>query len=431
MKKFITSAGLVAVGATGLQGAYAPGLSPRETAKPWTVSASLRGFYDDNYITQNKNFNPRGSFGVEMHPSIALNLPREQTLIKASYDYTMKYYENRTGQATDHSHEVSVRADHKFSERYRLEALESFAYSQEPEILDGGTVNTPIRTTSDAARNRLAFSFLAQVNETVAIGAGYQNLWYDYVEDADARQRVSGIPEGSRSALLDRVEHLARIDARWALRQHLLALVGFQYGINDYTSKDPIANIGTAAAPVFVPGTARDNDSKYFFVGAQYDPSSVLKVSARLGVQSTYFKSSKKNVLSPYVDLSGNYTYLKGSDVEFGVRHSRNATDVVDRDATGQVTQDQETTTLFASVNHRITARITANLIAQMQYSTYQGGGADSEVDNYYTTGVNLEYRFTDNWVAEIGYNLDRLDSDQPDRSFTRNRIYLGARVTY
>jgi hypothetical protein len=338
----------------------------------------------------------------------------------------MKYYENRAGQSTDHSHEVSVRADHKFSERYRLEALESFAYSQEPEILDGGTVNTPIRTQSDAARNRLAFSFLSQLNETVAIGAGYQNLWYDYVEDADDRRIADpGNPLGigSRSALLDRVDHLARLDARWALRQHLLALVGFQYGITDYTSKDLI--------DVGIPGTARDNNSKYFFVGAQYDPSSVLKISARLGVQSTHFKSNKKDVLSPYVDLSGNYTYLKGSDIEFGVRHSRNATDRAAADATGQVTLDQETTTLYASVNHRITARITANLIAQMQYSTYQGGGVNSLVDNYYTTGVNLEYRFTDNWVAEIGYNLDRLDSDVTDRSFTRNRIYLGARVTY
>ena len=49
MKKFIASAGLVTVGAASLHAAYAPGLTPMETSKPWSLAASLRGFYDDNY----------------------------------------------------------------------------------------------------------------------------------------------------------------------------------------------------------------------------------------------------------------------------------------------------------------------------------------------------------------------------------------------
>jgi len=49
MNKLIVSASLVTLGATGLQAAYAPGLSPMETSKPWSVAATVRGFYDDNY----------------------------------------------------------------------------------------------------------------------------------------------------------------------------------------------------------------------------------------------------------------------------------------------------------------------------------------------------------------------------------------------
>jgi hypothetical protein len=45
--------------------------------------------------------------------------------------------------------------------------------------------------------------------------------------------------------------------------------------------------------------------------------------------------------------------------------------------------------------------------------------------------GLNLEYRFTPNWATEFGYNYDRLDSDLPFRSFTRNRVYAGVRATY
>ena len=50
MKKIVASVGLVAVGASGLQAELLPGLTT-ESGKPWTVSATLRGFYDDNINT--------------------------------------------------------------------------------------------------------------------------------------------------------------------------------------------------------------------------------------------------------------------------------------------------------------------------------------------------------------------------------------------
>lgn len=49
MKKMIASAGWVALGTAALHAAYVPGLTSMETSKSWSVSASLRGFYDDNY----------------------------------------------------------------------------------------------------------------------------------------------------------------------------------------------------------------------------------------------------------------------------------------------------------------------------------------------------------------------------------------------
>ena len=76
MKKFIASAGLVAVGATGLHAAYAPGLSPLETSKPWSISATVRGFYDDNYATAPSSFTgKKDSYGIELSPSAAINIP--------------------------------------------------------------------------------------------------------------------------------------------------------------------------------------------------------------------------------------------------------------------------------------------------------------------------------------------------------------------
>src|SRR6185436_16639658 len=120
MKKFIASAGLAAVGATGLQAAYAPGLSPMETSKPWSIAASVRGFYDDNYNTSPKPLR-QDSYGFEISPSAAINLPLEQTYIGAAYVYTMRYFEARPNNKLDHSHELTLKLNHKFSERYKLD----------------------------------------------------------------------------------------------------------------------------------------------------------------------------------------------------------------------------------------------------------------------------------------------------------------------
>src|SRR5947209_226984 len=101
MKRIIASASLVTLGAAGLQAAYAPGLSPMETAKPWSVSATLRGFYDDNY--NNAPAHPvdpaiptaKSSGGFEVSPQFKVHTSMDQTYLGASYLYSMKYYFDR------------------------------------------------------------------------------------------------------------------------------------------------------------------------------------------------------------------------------------------------------------------------------------------------------------------------------------------------
>src|ERR1039457_6400243 len=96
MKRIVASVSLVAVGASSLQAALLPGMTT-ESGKPWTVSATLRGFYDDNINTFPDNFQVahRGSAGFEVNPSLKFSFPMEQTSISFSYDYSLKYYENR------------------------------------------------------------------------------------------------------------------------------------------------------------------------------------------------------------------------------------------------------------------------------------------------------------------------------------------------
>src|SRR5256885_11623286 len=107
MKKIIASASLAALSAASVQAAYAPGLSPQEKSKAWTLSGTLRGFYDDN-PTSSISSQKQQSWGLELSPSLAVNLALDQTLIRFNYTYDMRYYEARKSNDAAHSHHVSI-----------------------------------------------------------------------------------------------------------------------------------------------------------------------------------------------------------------------------------------------------------------------------------------------------------------------------------
>src|ERR1017187_7847071 len=72
MNRFFVSAGLVAIGAAGLQSAMAAPTSPQY----WNVAATLRGFYDDNY---NISGSKQASLGLDLLPSVSFHMPLQQT----------------------------------------------------------------------------------------------------------------------------------------------------------------------------------------------------------------------------------------------------------------------------------------------------------------------------------------------------------------
>jgi len=99
---------------------------------------------------------------------------------------------------------------------------------------------------------------------------------------------------------------------------------------------------------------------------------------------------------------------------------------------------DAESTSVYGSVNHRFWGNFVASLIAQYQHSSYEDApGTGSTSDDYFGAGVNLTYEINKFVAVEAGYNFDRLDSDLNasqtgwNRSYTRNRVYIGVRGTY
>ena len=425
MKKIITSASLVVLGAASIQAAHVPAeLNSMETTKPWSISVSLRGFYDDNYTTSPKNV-PGGepsSFGFELSPSASLNLPLDQTFIGLSYVYSMRYYDDRSNNRADHMHQFNAKLDHRFSEKFKVETSDSFVIAQEPTIIDSGIISTPLRTKGDVMRNTAKIDFAAQLTQLLGLELGYQNTFYDYDQEGP----------GSRSAVLDRMEHLFSIDLRWQVMPQTVGVLSYQYGIVNHNSDE------FAIAPGFDPlgnptpgvlSDKRDSRSHYLLVGADHTFNSQLNASVRVGGQLIDFHRLDEDEISPYADLNVTYAYAPGSYLQGGFRHQRNQTD--DVGTFDNLTLDQESSNLYMSVHHKITPRLTGSILGQYQTSEFQGGLANGGTDEYFIAGANLAYRFNPHLLAEAGYNYDKLNSELSDRGFTRNRVYIGIRATY
>ncbi|MBI3414088.1 MAG: outer membrane beta-barrel protein [Verrucomicrobia bacterium] len=450
MKKILTSVGLVAIGAASAQAAtpldrsyYAPNpaLTSPERSKLWSVSASLRGFYDDNYFTSPSSYidpatgavlKPRSSFGFEVSPRASLNAALEQTFIGLSYQYSLRWYADRKTNSADHSHQADLNLNHSFSENLKLEAKDSFVLSQEPQLLDPSVVTAPLRRSNlDNLRNAADLSLHADISRAFSTTFGYANTLYDY--------KQSGA--GGYAANLDRMEHLAKIDFRWNAQPNTIALIGYQYGLIDHTSKDSLLSFDPLKTLAMSDSKIRDNHSHYIFAGADQTFANQILASVRVGAQITEYPNalagSEKNSTTPYADANLSYGYSKGGSVQLGVRHARNQTDVTYINLADQTaTLDQETTTIYASLTHQITANLMGSLVGQVQDSTFNGGKDSNgtkykQTDDLYMIGFSLNYKFNEYWGAELGYNYDRLDSEINARGFTRNRVFIGLRASY
>ena len=419
MKKFITSAGLVALGASATQAASP--LSGGNTDKPWDVSLTVRGFYDDNYYLASQSTNRQSSFGIEVKPSVGIHLTGQQTTFGAQYTYSMRYYDDRKQNTADHSHEFNTWLMHAFSERYSVDMVDTFVIAQEPTLLDPNNSATR-RSNGDNLRNDGNIRFHAQLTRLLEVVLGYRNVLVDYENEG------GNFLAPSYTGLLDRLEHTANIDLRWQFRPETVGIFGYQYGFNNYTGNESIGLFGLT--PLF--SKSRDSRSHYVYAGIEHNFLRNLTGSARAGGQfiSYYNTPTGDSAVSPYADLNLRYTYGVGSHAELGFQHQRNATDAFSATATS-ITTDQESSTVYGSITHAFTPKLIGNLNARYQMATYTGGSLNNQTDDILLLGGSLEYRFNRHISAEVGYNYDKITSNVPGREYDRNRVFLGMTASY
>lgn len=422
MKKLFVSLGLAAAGTASVHAAYAPN-SP-DYSKMWSLAASLRGFYDDNYIT---GPHKQGSFGFEVNPSFNLDASLQQTEIDLRYIYGLYYYQKRKDRGQnpiDQTHQFDLFVDHAFSPLLEAKVADSVVVTQDPWLSAVGTA-TPERVDGNNINNTATVSVHKTWTRRFGTSLEYQNVFYSYENNGGTAA------DPSYTGLLDRIEQSIGLDLEWMFSRTTTGLIGYKYGQVNFTGNEPVAQNPITSA-IYM-SDSRDNRSHYGYVGVQHEFLENLMGQANVGVQyTTYYNDpASSSSLGPYADASLIYTYAAGSYAQIGVTQMRNATDTINVNQQGQITQDEESTVVYGSLNHPLTPKLTGSVVGHYQYSVYHDGQFNSQSSEFYNLGVNLTYAFNRHFSSDLGYNFDWYTTPVPGVDYTRNRLYFGITASY
>ena len=452
MNKIVATIGLVALGAASAQAQSttskpAVGMSG-PAPKWWSVSATVRGFYDDNATTQPNGSPKIETFGYELSPGVSLNLGNDQTTFSAGYIFDYLYYEKPlttfigangfTENTTKHdeTHTFTAALDHAFNPRYSVHVSDAFVIGQQPDTLRAGNAITVFqRIPGNNIVNSAAITFNGVLTPLLGFEAGYNNHLYDY-----EAEELSGP--------LNRIENYANFDLRWSLAHQTVGVLGYQFGDVVYTGSGPFANpLGVDSRTNALPPNLsniniRDTMSHTAYVGADHTFLPNLVGTVRAGASYyDYYNDTGSSDFGPYAQATLTYTYAPESHVAVGFNEGRIAsslTGVQNPQATDSFVHDTETSVLYGSVVHRIVPHLYGSVRGTFQDSIYHGGGPgiDGQSDRFYEVEADLEYRFTPNISVHGGYDYDQLQSSLSQaivgaRNYNRNRFYIGATASY
>ncbi len=424
MKTYAASVGLLALGTSVLSAVDTSVLNSDQASKPWSVSASLRGFYDDNINSAPKG-SEQSSAGVQINPAINYGIVGEQTSLNFGYLLAANWYDNPYSTWSgpwELTQTIQAALSHTFNPRVNVSMQDSFVIGQEPDVLQ--VANTPMATSQtlngNNKRNYAMLNLNLQATSLLGFQVGYGNVIYNYDDSGP----------GSNSALLDRMENNVHLDSRWTLQPQTIGILGYMYTHIDYTGDEII---GFAGPQGFIKSSNRNSSGNTAYAGLEhtFTPDFSGKINAGAQVNDFYNNPAADTKITPYVQGSLTYSYRATSSLQLGVSLMQSPIDAFDPQG-GSYVLNAESLVVYTAWIHEILPRLYSNLNGSFQQSKYNGGSVDGDSGMYYRIGASLSYEFTKHMSASVGYNWDQSDTPaQLNQSYNRNRVYVGLTASY
>jgi len=386
--------------------------------KFYTLTASLREVYDDNVSTSSNN--PKGSLETDLSPSVLVDFPSASGDFSARYTFGMTYYtvapnssgngstgNNSTGNNQGQlqlTHELVAQYSNAFSDRFVLQAAESFRYFTEPSILQSTGTNYQ---SGPYFTNILNGTFTAQWTPLFSSTSTFADTLVKYQDAAVAVDQNS-------------IENTGSTSLGYAFLPKITLSVG---GILDnitYQSSDRGYTTYTA------------------FVGSAWQALPSLSITGRGGL--TYIQigqvqgqSQSQDSTAPYAAVSVNWNLGARSALIGSYAHEVTPSDQTD--SNGQIADR-----FNATFTYLITPRLNAHLDGVFTLSTFSSGLSGSGLSSDYQerdyevdTGLTFQYNSEFNFLAGItvsGVSSNGV-SNFGNNNYHRDEVYIGVRGTY
>ena len=390
----VATGGAATTAATASSGGIADTIS--DLKRFFTITCDVREEYDDNIYTSNTN--QYASLKEEITPSILFSYPMENSTFDARYTFSYTYFNHHApGQSSQIEHDVVLRYNHAFSDRFNLDLRDDGGYHIDPSLQSAiGTVNREGGYYS----NIFTGEFTAQWTPLFGTVSSYSNNLIYYEDGAIGAQENSD-------------ENTISQDFRFAFWPTVTFAAGLIFDNIDYFQ------------------TSRGFTSYTGNVGLDWQTLPSLSLGFRIGGTITAINQGGGDSTTPYASANANWQLGERSRLVASYVHTVTPTDVF-------FAQGEESDRFTANFLYNVTADITTHLEGIFTYANYTQdlltatGGATSSFDEdvaSFDTGVTYHYnQYID---FELGYIFSVVDSGQSYRDYTRNQIYIGARGTY
>lgn len=330
----------------------------------------------------------------ELAPRIAYNASlTDQTFLSAAYGLTLDRFERRPGDKLLDSHDAMLRVAHAFSKGTTIDLTDAFTASRNPESLLNGV---PLNTDQSFERNELDARFDTQVTGKIGVTVKTRSIDFAY------RNATLG-----RS--LDRIENLYGVSGDYGVLPELKAVAEYRHQDVFYRKL----------------GETKNKNSDFAMGGFDYEVAKKLTLNGRAGAEWRD-RAAESNTTAPYLEFSAKYDYAEQSFLTAGYIYTLEETSDTARFNDSQVHR------LFASVQHRVTALITASGLIGYEPSQLQGRRGQIDVDETtFRFGLGLTYQPTKNWSISATFDHDRVASDDPARDLKRDRVGIDAGYTF
>ena len=366
---------------------YAP-IPEQEQGKEWTITVRGEVFHDSNIFGAATG--AIGSTVYEFAPKIAFNASlTDETFASAAYGLTVDHYENRPGDKTLDSHDLSARLAHAFSPVTTLDLSDDYAIARNPaSLLAGITLNTD----QSYKRNELDAKYDTSLAPQFGATVKFASINYSYDNDTLATS-------------LDSTENLYGLSVNYDVVPELKA-------VGEVRHDDILYNSA---------GGSKDKHSNFLIGGFDYAVAKTITATGRLGYEWRQ-RDGQPNATAPYVETSLKYDYAPQSFISAGYVYTFEETDNF------LLYNDTKVNRFFVNLQQALSALVVASGSVTYEPSQLQGRSGLPNVDETTTRfGLALTYLPAKNWQVTASYDYDNIDSGDPTRNQNRERTGLSA----